>query len=169
MSFANYRSNLRIRGRAKILLISQDANRLLLTVVVELGLLKGTTAGVDLDNVAVSSEDTGLTESDIFLTGVLGETPLEGLEDLLATGELELATADGLDDMGLGGILGADGEEDLANVDTGGDADGLAVRVTHTGGEAIGSGARKHLVGTEDVEGVGAHLDVVCVLADHLA
>ena len=160
---------MRIKGRPKILLISQGTTCLLLAVEVELGVLKGTTAGVDLNNVAVGGEDAGLTESDIFLTGVLGETPLEGLEDLLATGELELATADGLDDMGLGGVLGADGEEDLANVDTGGDADGLAVRVTHTGGETIGSGARKHLVGTEDVEGVGAHADVVSVLADHLA
>ena len=146
----------------------QEAICLLLTVEVKLGLLKGTTAVVDLDDVTVGGEDTGLTESNVLLTGVLGEAPLERLEDLLATGELELTTTDGLDDMGLGGILGTDGEEDLANVDTGGDADGLAVRVTHTGGETIGSGARKHLVGTEDVEGVGAHADVVSVLTDGL-
>lgn len=147
----------------------QETICLLLTVEVELGVLKGTTTVVDLDNVTVGGEDTGLAESDIFLTGVLGETPLQRLEDLLATSELELATTDGLDDMGLGGILGTDGEEDLANVDTGSNANGLTVRVTHTGGETIGSGARKHLVGTKDVEGMGTHADVVSVLTDHLA
>jgi len=96
---------------------------------------------VDLDNVSVSSEDTSLAEGHVLLSGVLSETPVEGLGDLLAASKLELSTADGLDNMLLVGILGADRQEDLTNVDTGGDANGLAVRVTHTGGETISSGA----------------------------
>eukprot|EP01083_Nonionella_stella_P170483 580274_1 len=68
--------------------------------------------------------------------------------------------------MGLTSVLSTHGDEDLSDVDTGGDSDGLTIGVTHTGGEPICSGTRKHLIGTDHVEGVDAHADVVSILSD---
>lgn len=65
----------------------------------------------------------------------------------------------------LTGVLGADGEEDLANVDTGDSAVGLAVGTTHSGLQSIGTSARQHLVDTDDVVRVGAHTKVERFLA----
>jgi len=123
---------------------------------------------VDLDDVSVARELSVAAFLDVLLTGVLGESPPGGLEDLLASGELELSTTDGFHDVGLAGVLGADGQKNLSDIDTGGNTDGLSVRVPHSGGQSIGTGARKHLVGTKDVKGVGSNADVVGVLSDGL-
>jgi hypothetical protein len=63
----------------------------------------------------------------------VGETPLLGNDDLLATRELVASTAESLHDDRGGGLFAADGEDDLANVDTGDGAVGLAPGSTHTG------------------------------------
>ena len=60
----------------------------------------------------------------------------------------------------LTGITGPDAHKDLADVDTSDDAVGLAKSTTHTGLKSISTGARQHLVDTDDVEGVGAHAKV---------
>jgi len=136
--------------------------------LVECRVLQQPATVVDLDDVSVAGELPAAAFLDVFLAGVLGESPLGGLEDLLAAGELEFSPADGLDDVRLRGVLGADAEEDLPDVDARRDTDGLSVGVPHSRGKTIGPGAREHLVGAEDVEGVGADADVVGVLSDRL-
>lgn len=67
--------------------------------------------------------------------------------------------------MELTSIAGADTQDDLANVDTGDSAVRLAPGTTHTGLQSIGTGARQHLVDSDDVEGVGADAQVETLLA----
>ena len=59
----------------------------------------------------------------------------------------------------------SDAQNDLTNVDTGDGAVGLAESTTHTGLESIGSGARQHLVDTDDVVRVGAHAEMETFLS----
>jgi hypothetical protein len=66
------------------------------------------------------------------------------------------------------GVTGAAGHDDLADVDTGDSAVGLAPGTTHTGLQSIGTGARQHLVDTDDVEGVDADAQVEALLAGEL-
>lgn len=61
-------------------------------------------------------------------------------------------------------ITSADAHEDLANVDTGDSAVGLAPGTTHTSLQSIGTGARQHLVDTDDVEGVSTDSEVETLL-----
>eukprot|EP01083_Nonionella_stella_P069384 184977_1 len=68
--------------------------------------------------------------------------------------------------MGFSTILSANGKKDLSNVHTSGNSNGLTIRVTHTGGEPISSGARKHLIGTNHVERMHTDTDVVSVLTN---
>jgi hypothetical protein len=65
-------------------------------------------------------------------------------------------------------ILGSHGDQNLSNSDTGGDTDWLSVRVTHTGGETISSGARKHFIGSQHMEWVSLDADVVIILSNIL-
>lgn len=80
---------------------------------------------------------------DVLLAPQVGEAPVLGDDDLLAAGELVLGAAEGLDGVGQVGVTGSDGEQDLADLDTGNETVGLAVGTTHTGLETIGSGARQ--------------------------
>ena len=89
-----------------------------------------------------------------FLTEDVGETPELGLDEELAPGELELGTAECLHSLRLVDILAADGEQNLVDGHTGGHTVGLSVGLAHTSLEAIGTGAGKHLVDADDVEGV---------------
>lgn len=50
---------------------------------------------------------------DTHLPGVLGEAPLVGLEDLLASGEFELRTPESLHGGRPVVVLGPDGDDDL--------------------------------------------------------
>jgi hypothetical protein len=100
-----------------------------------------------------------------LLTGEGGETPLVGVNNLLATGELVLGPAKSLLDVRNGRVRAADGEQGLVNVDTGGETLGLAPSTTHTGLETVSASAGKHLVDTEDVEGVSADTEVESLLA----
>ena len=65
-------------------------------------------------------------------------------------------------------VTGSDGHKDLADVDTGDKAVGLAEGTTHTGLKTIGTSARQHLVDTDDVVGVGADAEVEGLLATGL-
>ena len=152
-----------------------------------------------LGNGAVVGEvlDVGTVDLDVaagalvnvLLAPEVGETPVLGDDDLLATGELVLGAAEGLDGVGKVTITGTDGEENLANLDTSDKTVGLAVGTTHTGLETIGSGARQlrdlvrmrflrgsswgayHLVDTDDVVRVRTHTHVETVLTaclDHV-
>lgn len=65
-------------------------------------------------------------------------------------------------------ITRAHAQDDLANVDTGDGAVGLAPRPTHPGLQTIGAGTGQHLVDADNVEGVGAHAHVEAFLAGQL-
>ena len=65
----------------------------------------------------------------------------------------------------LTGVASTARKDDLADVDTGDKAVGLAEGTTHTSLKSIGTGARQHLVDTDDVEGVDTDTHVERVLA----
>ena len=72
---------------------------------------------------------------------------------------------------GLTGVTSSQAHEDLADVDTGDSAVGLAPGTTHTGLQSIGTSARQHLVDTDDMVGVGTDAEVETVLSgvlDHV-
>ena len=121
-----------------------------------------------LDVASIGLETTGSALSDVVLTGQLGETPLLGDDDLLATSKLELGTTESLDDNSLVGILGTDREDDLTNVDTGSSSQGLTPGTTHTGLKTISTGTGQHLVDTQHVEGVKTDTHVEGVLSGGL-
>lgn len=83
----------------------------------------------------------------------------------MAAGELVLRAAEGFDGSSTVGISCSDAQNDLTNVDTGDGAVRLAESTTHTGLESIGSGARQHLVDTDDVVRVGAHAEMETFLS----
>lgn len=135
-------------------------------------ILEGSVVVDVLDVAAVRDDATSLTGNLVLGTGELGEAPLVGDEDLLATGELVLATTEGLNDDSLVGVLGTDRNEGLTNGDTGNGTIRLTESTSHTGLETIGTGTGQHLVDTEDVEGMDTNTHVegflTTVLADVL-
>ena len=68
----------------------------------------------------------------------------------------------------LTGVASTARKDDLADVDTGDKAVGLAEGTTHTSLKSIGTGARQHLVDTDDVVGVGADAEVEGLLTGGL-
>jgi hypothetical protein len=86
----------------------------------------------------------------------------------LATGELVLRTAEGLDGGSAVCVTSADGEDDLANVDTGDGAVGLTESTTHTSLQSIGTSTRQHLVDADDVVRVGTDAHVETFLSGNL-
>lgn len=123
-------------------------------------LLNVTVVAQELDVGTIDLDPTFLAETDVLLAAQRGEAPVLGDDDLLATGELVHGSAESLDGGGTVGITGTDREQDLANVHTSNGAVGLAKGTTHTGLETIGSGARQHLVDTDNVEGVSTDAQV---------
>jgi len=121
-----------------------------------------------LDVASIGLETTGSALGDVVTAGELGETPLLGDDDLLATSELELGTTESLDDDSLVGVLGTDREDDLTNVDTGSGTVGLTPGTTHTGLKTISTGTGQHLVDTQHVEGVKTDTHVEGVLSGGL-
>jgi len=117
-----------------------------------------------LDLVSVGDEEALLAHAHVLSGIILGEAPLLGGHNLLATGELHLGAAESLHGDREGLLAGADGDENLANLHTGNNTSGLTVSVTHTGLETISTGAGKHLVDTEHVEGVGTDAHVEGIL-----
>ena len=120
--------------------------------------------GDDLDVNAVGDDLALLLEVMELTLGELGETELDGGDDLLTTGILEHGSSQGL--LGVRNVLSlnSDGHEDGADVDTGSSAVGLTPSLSHTGGKSISTGARELLVDSEDVPGVDSHSHVESVL-----
>lgn len=65
-------------------------------------------------------------------------------------------------------ITSADAHDDLTNVDTGNSAVGLTPGTTHTSLQSIGTGARQHLVDTDDMVRVGADAEMETFLSGDL-
>lgn len=121
-----------------------------------------------LDGDTVRDDPTLLSSLGILLTSELGESPLIRSHDFLSSCKLILGTTKGLDDVRGVGVLASDGHDHLSNLDTGSHLHRLAVRTSHTGGETICSGARQHLILTNDVERVATNSNVVAFLTSGL-
>ena len=129
-----------------------------------LQVLEGSVSPESLDVHAIALDLTSsLLPSEVGVNDG-GETVFTGDEDLLTAGELELGTTKSL--LGVGDVvhLGANGDEDIANVDTGSFAESLTVSVTHTGLESISTGARKHLVDANNVPCVDSNANMERIL-----
>jgi hypothetical protein len=127
------------------------------------------TLGIDDLAVGTIGLDAALLlELQVLSTLDTSETPSTRDVDLLTSRELELGTTETFD--GVGDVLfeGADGHEDLTNVNASDEAIRLTEGTTHTGLETIGAGAGQHLVDTQDVEGVRADTQVETFLTAHL-
>ena len=114
---------------------------------------------MDTDDLAVDTIGLDLTlleETVVVRLDELGEAELTGDEDLLTAGELHLSTTESLAGLRSSVVGGSDGEEDLTNADTSGLAESLTEGTTHTLLESISTGARKHLVDTNDVPRVNS-------------
>lgn len=107
-------------------------------------------------------------KSSILLESRPALTPLLRDNDLLTSGELVLGATESLHNDSLVRVLATDRHDDLSDVDTGDSTVGLAPGTTHAGLQPIGSSARKHLVDTDNVEGVNADAQVERVLAGGL-
>jgi len=106
-----------------------------------------------------------LLELEVILPVNIGEAPLLGDNDLLATRELITGTAESLLDHRSIVILAADGHDDLANVHTSDGSIGLAPSTTHTGLQTIGTSTGQHLVDADDMERVDADSQMERILA----
>jgi len=127
------------------------------------------TLGADVLDVSTVLEHTlVLLQPKVLLLVDVGEAPLAADNDLLAARELVASTAESLHDDGRVGFLGTDGEDDLADVNTGDSAVGLAPCTTHTGLETIRSGTGQHLVDANNVEGVDTDTQVERILSGSL-
>jgi len=107
----------------------------------------------------------------VFLTTERSETPVLGNNDLLATWELVLGSAEGLKGVGAEGITSSETHDDLTNVDTGDSSVGLTPSTTHSSLQSIGTSARQHLVDTDDVIWVSADTEMESFLScglDHV-
>ena len=124
--------------------------------------------GQELNVSAIDPDLAFLPERDVLIATQRREAPVLADDDLLAAGELVHRAAEGLDGGGAVGVTSADREQDLADVDAGDGAVGLAEGATHAGLETIGSGARQHLVDADDVVWVGADAHVETFLAGGL-
>ena len=159
----------RLQTKGQPLCLSTDAIPcLFLSRQIEGRLFQGSSSVMHLDDIAIGGQDTISSQIDIFFALVLGESPLERFENFLAAGKLEFASSNGFNDVGFKLILGPDTQQDLSNVDTGGDTNGFAVRMAHSTRQAIGAGTRQHFVGPQHMKGMGADANVVIVFANIL-
>lgn len=155
--------------------------------------LERTVVGEELNVSTIDLDATSSLLLQVLLAAERGEAPVLGDDDLLATRELVLGAAEGLESSGLvclklsapnvtlvhhikkkkcksehTGVTSTQTHDNLANVDTGDSAVGLAPGTTHTSLQSIGTGTRQHLVDTDDVEGVGADAQVERILSARL-
>ena len=86
----------------------------------------------------------------------------------MATGKLELGTAEGLSGVALVAFLATHREQHLPNSNPSASPERLPESSAHTSLKPIGSGARKHLVDSEDMEGVNPNPQVEGILAGEL-
>jgi len=130
---------------------------------------EGTLSLADLEVNTIADEQALLLELLDLLRSEVGETPLLGEENVLATRELVGSTAESLTSLSLEHVLGSDGEKDLVNVDTSDETLGLTVSTTHTSLKTIGTSAGKHAVNTDDVVGVDTDTEVEVLTTSVLA
>jgi len=131
--------------------------------------VKRSTGTQPLDVGAVRDQAASGLPLGVVLAGVLGEAVVGGVMDLLASRELELGVGKShLGDLGVL-VVGADGDEDGADVHAGGGGVGLTVGATHTGLETIRTGAGKHLVDAQNVIGMDADAHVEEILTGLVA
>ena len=97
----------------------------------------GAVVGDELGVGTVGNDTAAVPHRDVLVAGEPGETPLLGDDDLLTTGELELATTERLNDGWLVGVLAAHGNEDLADVNTGDGSLRLTPSTPHAGLEPV--------------------------------
>ena len=88
--------------------------------------------GEVLDVASIWLKHTSGTLLNIFLSGKLGESPLVGDDNLLTPSKLVLASTEGLNNNGLVGVLCANRNEDLTNVDTGRSSLGFSPGTSHS-------------------------------------
>ena len=120
---------------------------------------------VNVLQVATVLEDTvAVAGLNVLVTAHISEAPLLRDNDLLATSELVTRAAQSLNRVRAVHVTGADREEDLTNVDTSDKVVWPTERTTHTSLQTVGTGARKHLVDTNDVVGVDTHTKVEALL-----
>jgi len=74
-------------------------------------------------------------------------------------------TSESLNDDSSVGILASNGQEDLADLNTGDGTVRLSVSASHSGLKSICTSARQHLVDTNDVEGVDSDSHVESILS----
>jgi len=132
---------------------------------------EGTAGRFPLDGHTIGDHTAHGFPLDVVLTFELGEAPVVGDVDFLATGEFELGATAPLDGVLNLVILAADGDQDLTDVAPGSLTVGTTERTTHTGLKPIRTSATQHLVDAKHVEGVGAHADVEVILTggvDHV-
>ena len=65
-------------------------------------------------------------------------------------------------------ITSSDTQDDLTNIDTGNSSVGLTPSTTHSSLQSIGTGARQHLVDTDDMVRVGADTEMETFLSGDL-
>jgi len=65
-------------------------------------------------------------------------------------------------------ITSSDTQDDLTNVDTGNSSVGLTPSTTHSSLQSIGTGARQHLVDSDDMVRVGADTEMETFLSGNL-
>jgi len=94
----------------------------------------------ELNVGAIVLEATLGALGDVLLAAEGCEAPVLGDDDLLATGELVLRSAEGFDGGSAVGISGSDAQKNLANVDTSNETVGLAKCSTHSCLQSIGTG-----------------------------
>lgn len=87
---------------------------------------------------------------------------------LLASGELELGSAESLDNVLLVAGFGADRHDHLTNSNTGHGAQGFTESTPHPCLEPVSPSAGQHLVDTDDMEGVQTDPDVETVFSTSL-
>jgi hypothetical protein len=112
---------------------------------------KGTVFSDKLNIDTILSELAFFLESGVVFMGELSETEFTGDDDLLSTGELELASSEGFN--GVGNVLfnESDGIQDLVDLDSGDFTSRLTESTSHTLLKSISTSAGKHLVNSDNV------------------
>ena len=81
---------------------------------------------------SISLDPPLLSATRVISTVELCESPLVGSHDLLSPRELEFRAAESLNYVSSIRVLGANGDDDLTNRNTGSHFTGFSVRTTHT-------------------------------------
>jgi len=95
-------TNLATAATAAYITLYLISFHLFLSGLVQRGILEQPASVVNLHDVPVDAQFAVASFRDVLLAGVFCESPLEGFQNLLPSGELELAPSDRLDDVRFG-------------------------------------------------------------------